>query len=160
MDGDIEIKIGDNQISFYNNDFELVSRLTDGNYPDYTAIIPKNTVTEFSVAREEFMTGVKLVSNFSGRGSDIKLRLKEGGSALEIYAASNAVGENNYLVPARLKKGKGFNETAFNWRYLLEGVRPLSNEQITIGLVSETKPAIIRPSGDDSLIYIVMPISS
>ena len=156
----IAIHIDANQASFKTEGLEIISRLIDGTYPDYTAIIPKQVVTEFSVSREEFMTGVKLVSNFSGRGSDIKLRLKEDSSALEVFAANNLVGENNYLIPARKKKGNGFAETAFNWKYLLEGVRPLSSEMITIGLVSETKPAIIRPAEDDSLMYIVMPISS
>lgn len=156
----ISVYVDPNQVAFKTEDLEIISRLIDGNYPDYTAIIPKNVVTEFSVPREEFLSGVKLVSSFSGRASDIKLRLKEDGAALEIFAANSLVGENNYLIPVRRKKGNGFSETAFNWRYLLEGVRPLSGEQITIGLVSETKPAIIRPTGDDSLIYIVMPISN
>lgn len=156
----ISVYIDPNQVSFKAEGAEIISRLIDGTYPDYTAIIPKQVATEIAVSREEFMTGVKLVSNFSGRGSDIKLRLKEDGSALEIFAANSLVGENNYLIPARKKKGNGFAETAFNWKYLLEGVRPLSSEMITIGLVSETKPAIIRPAEDDSLMYIVMPISA
>jgi len=156
----VSVHIDQNQVAFKAEGVEIISRLIDGTYPDYTAIIPKQVVTEFAVAREEFMTGVKLVSNFSGRSSDIKLRLKEDSGALEIYASSSLLGENNYLIPARKKKGNGFGETAFNWKYLLEGVRPLSSEAITIGLVNETKPAIIRPADDDSLMYIVMPISS
>lgn len=156
----VTIRIDEHQISFSSNGIELISRLIDGTYPDYSAIIPKTVSTELTVGRDEFTTAVKLVSNFSSRTSDVKIRLKENTSALEIFAANQLLGENNYLIPVRKKKGDGLNETAFNWRYLLDGVRPMPTEFITLGLASENKPAIIRPQDDDSLFYIVMPIQA
>lgn len=154
------ICLDEHQISFTSDGIELISRLIDGTYPDYSGIIPKNVTTELTVGRDEFLTSVKLVSNFSGRTSDVKIRLKENTNALEIFAANQLLGENNYLVPVRKKKGDGLKETAFNWRYLLDGVRPMPTEAITLGLTSESKPAIIRPLDDDSLFYIVMPIQA
>ncbi len=156
----VVIRLDEHQISFSSDGSELISRLIDGTYPDYTAIIPKNIATELTVARDELINAVKLVSNFSGRTSDVKMRLKEGTNALEVFAANQLLGENNYLIPVKRKKGNGLNETAFNWRYLLDGIRPMPSTEITIGLTSETKPAVIKPVDDDSLFYIVMPIQA
>ncbi len=157
---DISICIDSHQIFFGTEHLELISRLINGTYPDYAQIVPKSVEHELTVEKNNLITGIKLVSSFSGKTSDIKMRLKKDSKALEIYANNQYIGENNYLIPVKKKKEGGFDEIAFNWRYLMDGVKPMASEQVTIGVTNGTKPAIIRPAGDDSLFYIVMPIQS
>src|SRR3989338_461668 len=57
--GDIEVKIGDNQASFYNNDFELVSRLIDGNYPDYKKVIPSKFLSRMLVQKGDLEKDIR-----------------------------------------------------------------------------------------------------
>src|SRR3989338_5637249 len=59
IDGDIEVKIGDNQVSFYNNDFELVSRLIDGNYPDYKKVIPSKFLSRMLVQKGDLEKDIR-----------------------------------------------------------------------------------------------------
>lgn len=157
--GDIKIFIDPHQILFSSDTTELISRLIDGTYPDYQAIIPKEVENELSLEREHLVTGIKLVSGFSGRTSDIKLRAKKDAKVLEAYSNNQYVGENNYLIPVK-RKGAGFDEVSFNWRYLLDGVRSMPTKNISLGVNLGQKPAIIRPDGDNSLFYIVMPLES
>ena len=77
IDGDIEIKIGDNQISFYNDDFELVSRLTDGSYPDYKKIIPNKFLSRVLVQKDHLENDIRLAGLFSSNICDIKLICSE-----------------------------------------------------------------------------------
>lgn len=157
-DEQLTVAFDDHQVLFTSKDVSLISRLIDGSYPDYAAIIPKQVSTELTLDREQLASAIKLVSNFSGRASDVKLRLSSGGKDLEIFASNQLVGENVYQVPVKKQKGDGAKEIIFNWRYLLEGIRALPGSAVTFGLSGEGKPVLLRPADDDSVFYIVMPI--
>ncbi len=159
-DEQLAISFDDHQVLFAAKDHTLISRLIDGSYPDYAAIIPKQVSTELTFDRDQLGAAIKLVSNFSGRASDVKLRLAADGKQLEIFASSQLVGENAYQVPIKKQKGEGVKEIVFNWRYLLDGIRALPGSSITLGLTGEGKPVILRPTDDDSVFYIAMPIQA
>lgn len=156
---EMTICIDPNQILFKSEDQELISRLIDGQYPDYEQIIPKNIETELVVNREKLFNAVKLVSSFSGRVNDIKMRLKDGSKALEIYSASQYLGENNYLIPVK-SKGDEFKEITFNWRYLLDGLKVIKSENIFLGVNGDAKPALIKAPEETNYFYILMPIKA
>lgn len=156
-DKKIIVNIDPNQILFKNDDLELISRLIDGNYPDYEQIIPKSFDTEITLNRDNLINASKLVSNFSGRINDIKLKVKEAAKNLEIYSANQYLGENNYLVPAKIS-GSSFEGVAFNWRYLLDGLKAVNSENLFFGVNGDNKPAIIKSPQDDSYFYVLMPI--
>ncbi len=156
-DRELTLFIDAHQILIEDSDTKLISRLVDGSYPDYEQIIPKTTETELSVPKQQFMNAVKLVSTFSGKVHDIKLRLKEGAKALEIYSATQQMGENKYLIPVNAK-GSEFEELVFNWRYLIDGLKPIHAEHFSFGINGDAKPAVLRAGEDASYLYVVMPI--
>ena len=130
-----------NQVFLKNDDTELISRLIDGEYPDYEQIIPKEFESEITLSNAHFVNALKLVSNFSGRINDVKIRLKNGKKNLEVYSASQYLGENNYLIPIKAK-GQDFEEVKFNWRYLLDGLKIAGSENIFFGVNGDSKPAM------------------
>lgn len=135
----------------------MISRLIDGNYPDYEQIIPKETDTEFQIPREHFVNAVKLVSNLSGKIDDIKIKFGDNKKTIEIYSANQYLGENNYLIPTKIK-GKDFKEVIFNWRFLMDGLKTIDSPEIYFGINGESKPAILKNKDDNSYLYIIMPI--
>lgn len=157
-DQPIKISLDNSQILFKNNDIELISRLIDGNYPDYEQIIPKNIETEVVVNKDHFINSIKLVNNFSGKTNDIRLAVKDQ-KVFEVYSNNQLLGENNYLIPAKVKGGD-FEGIAFNWRYLLDGLRVIDGEGVVFGSNGLNRPAIIKPLEDKSYFYILMPIRS
>ncbi len=148
----------DNQVLFKTENTELISRLIDGTYPDYEQIIPKDSETEIILDKDSLIQAVKLVSSFSGKINDIHLKLK-GEKTLEVYAVNQFLGENNYLIPIKLK-GKEFIDIVFNWRYLLDGLKVLTGKEIILNLNGEIRPAMLQSVEDKSLLYIAMPIKS
>ena len=154
----VSIFFDPHQVLFTTGPVTLVSRLIDGNYPDYEQIIPKAIETELEVQKDQLAQGIKLVSSFSGKSGDIKLRLKDGKKVLEIYSANPALGENTYLVPVKCTKGDAFKDVAFNWRYVMDGLKALRGKEIIFGVNGETKPALLKSPHDNSYFYIVMPI--
>lgn len=156
-DQNVKIHIDPTQVLFKSEDLELISRLIDGEYPDYEQIIPKEVEVEITTDQEYLVNALKLVSNFSGRINDVKIKIKKDRNNLEIYSANQYLGENNYLVPAKIK-GEGFEEVAFNWRFLLDGLKAVNSKNLIFGLTNESKPAILKSPDDSSYFYILMPI--
>lgn len=146
-----------NQVSIQTSKTTIISRLIDGEYPDYQPIIPKEINCEVILEKEKLLTAVKLASTFSGKTSDVRLRVEKDKKVLEVYSVYQSLGENTYLIPIKKQKGEGFEPVSFNWRYILDGVRPIQTKQISLGVVNDAKPATLRPFEDDSLLYIVMP---
>ena len=153
----IYIHIDPNQILIKNNTTEIISRVIDGTYPDYDQIIPKTMATELTLEKDHLTQAIKLVSSFSGKINDVHLRLHPDKKVLEVYSHNQYLGENNYLVPVKIK-GENFKEVAFNWKYLLDGAKTINSGQLIFGLNGDSKPAILRSPSDASYFYIVMPI--
>ncbi|MDP3901716.1 MAG: hypothetical protein Q8Q37_01935, partial [bacterium] len=120
-------------------------------------IIPKDFDTELNINKSYLINAIKLVSNFSGKINDIKLNFSQENKNLEIYSANQQLGENNYLVPAKIT-GSGFENVSFNWRYLLDGLKTISSENVIFGLNGDNRPAILKSTSDNSYFYILMPI--
>ncbi len=155
-EGELAMYIDPNQTLFKNGDLEIISRLIDGTYPDYEQIIPKEFGTEMVINRESCLNAVKLVSNLTGKVNDIKVKTKENGKAIEVYSNNQFVGENKYLIPAKTK-GDPF-EIAFNWRYLMDGLKNFETEDVTVGVNGEMRPALIKNPADNSYFYLIMPL--
>jgi DNA polymerase-3 subunit beta len=103
------------------------------------------------------MRALKLVSNFSGKTNDIKIRVKDGKKTLEVYSSNQYLGENNYFIPAKIK-GEAVKEISFNWRFFLDGVKIFNSEDILLKFNGETRPAMINSPSDTSSFYLLMPI--
>lgn len=145
-----------NQILFKTENIELISRLSEGNFPDYAAIIPSSFATEININREEFLNAVKLAAVFGQKNNELKIAIHPNKKAIEVASADQAFGENNYLLPAKIKGGA--TETLFNIRYLSDAVRSIVGEEIFMGLQEETNPALIKSSTDESYLYVLKPI--
>ena len=157
-DEPIKLFIDDNQILFKNNNLQIISRLIDGEYPDYEQIIPKSIETELSVNKEHFINAVRLVSTFSGKNNDVNLALKNN-NVMEVYLANQMMGENNYMIPTKTD-GKDFENISFNWRYLIDGLKVIDSENLIVGVNGNNRPAVIKSADDTSHFYILMPIKA
>ncbi len=157
-DQELDIIIDANQILISAPNKKIISRLIDGVFPDYRAIIPKSFQNEIITDRNELINALKLASAFAGRANDVTLRVGESSKIFEVYSADSAVGENLYRVPIKLKGDKV--SLVFNWRYVLDGLKICESNEISMGVNSSDRPVAIRDPKDPGLIYVAMPIKS
>jgi DNA polymerase III subunit beta len=155
-DETVRILHDENQVLFKTPRAELISRLTEGAFPDYSQIIPKKFSTEVTVNRDEFANAIKLAGVFGQKSSELKITVHPGKKAMEVSSADQALGENTYLLPAKIKGEE--SEAVFNWRYLADPVRAMKTEEAFVGFQEETNPALLRAVGDNSYFYILKPI--
>ena len=153
----IEIYVSDNQILFNIGNIELVSRLIEGQYPDYKQIIPANQETDIKINKNEFTRAVKAASIFSKTGiNDINLDFPVNKNKAIISSASSQVGENTSELDANVT-GKD-NGIVVNYRYLLDGINNIDSEEVKIEIINNSTPCVLKPLKDDSYLYVIMPI--
>jgi len=158
---DITITTEENQISFQSDDIYIVSRLIEGQYPDYQQIIPKDFKTRTMLNKEDLTDALKLAGIFSTiQTKDIKV--KPGDNKIEINATSGELGEHNASIKADVEGEK--EEVTFNYQFLQDGLNNIPEGEIIFSLNGSDGPSLI--TGWDSknnkevldFRYIVMPI--
>ncbi len=152
----IQAHFNENQALFLFEDIYFISRLLSGTYPNYNDLIPKDFTVDISIPRDELANNIKLVRVFSPKTSDIKVEI---GQNVLTLSAKTQTGSSEAKVKA-LVKGSGAQELMFNHRYLLDGLSNIEKKQIAIHVKNEASPALFSGEGDDSYIYVLMPLKT
>jgi DNA polymerase III subunit beta len=153
---DLEIYLSENQILFTCGGVELISRLIEGQFPDYKQIIPTETKTRAVIATSELTKAIKTVALFSKTGIfDINL-IFDPSKGMTMRATNTQVGESKSDLEVAYEGDA--NETTLNYRYILDGLSNITADEVELGLVDSNIPFIMKPKGDDSYTYIIMPI--
>ncbi len=155
-DENVEISITKGQISFQTRTFLMVSRLTEGMFPEYEKIIPSKFLTEVWVKKDALLDTLKLASLFVGKLHDVTIEVSSDTKTLEITTSNTEVGENSSKIAADIIGEK--IKVSFNHRYLLDGVTHLNSEDIFLGFASSSGPLVMKNKGDSSYLYIAMPM--
>jgi len=137
---------------------QIISRLIEGEYPNYEEIIPKKFKTHVVIKRDEFLNQIKAASLFSGKINEIKVKVSSQAKEIEIFAQSPGVGESRSSISAKIE-GEEI-EASFNYKFLSEGLLNIKSSEVVFDLSKEEGPCVLRPVGDTSYIYVVMPIKS
>ena len=154
---DIVFYLSDNQILFTIGSTEIVSRLIEGQYPDYKQLIPVNHKTKAKIDRTELLRAVKAAALFSKIGiNDINLDFPENKNKVIVSSASSQTGENIAELDAETN-GKD-NGIVVNYRYVLDGINNIDSEKIIIEVVDGNTPCVLKGENNGNYSYIIMPI--
>jgi len=137
---------------------QVVSRLIEGEYPQYQDVIPKDLAAKAVVLRQELIARIRAASVFSGKLQDTKVIVDPKKKGLEISSQSQEAGRHSSFLAGDVS-GKAL-EISFNWRFLLEGLLNMKAEEVEIGFAGEDAPAVMRPLGKEQYLYVVMPVKA
>lgn len=152
-EGEIKVSIGETQIAFEANGTFLVSKLIEGNYPNYRQVIPAETKERITLEREYFYNAVHRVSLLaSDKSNSVKLIFTKNN--LEIAANTPEVGEAKESLPIQYK-GREF-AIAFNPEFLMAPLKNLSEDEIFLDLIDEMSPGLVKIQGP--FLYVLMPM--
>ena len=152
----VEVKIGDNQISFSFGDTQLISRLIEGNFPDYEQIIPQKSSLKITVNKDE-LTNIMKMASFFARESANNIKLKTSGkNQLKVAAVSPQVGDNISTIQAEIDGSE--IEISFNAKFILDALGVIKEEKVTLHFNDKTSPGIIKPIKNNNYQYIIMPL--
>lgn len=164
-EGNLSMNFSENQVMFdfpmketKHPQVQIISRLIEGEYPNYQEIIPTKFKTSVVLKKDEFLSQIKTASLFSGRINEVKVIVNPEKSEVEIFSKSPEVGENKSIIQAK-SKGE-LVEVSFNYKYLADGVQNIKSSEIIFEVSKEDGPCLLKPVGDESYIYVVMPIKA
>jgi len=152
-DGDVRVSVGGSQIAFDLNNSLLVSKLIEGNYPNYRQVIPGEMKERVTLERETFLNSLRRVSLLaSDKSNSIKLNFSKNN--IDITANTPEVGEAKESLPVAYK-GREFS-IAFNPEFLMAPLRNLAEDEIFLDLIDEMSPGVIKIQSP--FLYVLMPM--
>lgn len=156
----VSLLVEENQIAIKCENIYLVSRIIDGNYPDYTQIIPKEYKTEIILDKNELLGAVKLAALFSQADSnDILLDIQPSNKKMNVSAQSKDTGKT--LKKVKIKaKGKKV-KIVLNYKYLTDSINSIKEDELRILVNQNDSPILIEPSKErgKNFLCIISPIN-
>jgi DNA polymerase-3 subunit beta len=154
---EIVLAAGRNQVQFHLDGIDLVSRLIDGQFPNYQQVVPQSHTTRAILDREELLRAVRPAALIAHESANIvKLQIGADGEPGITVSASAEVGDHVGQVEATVE-GDG-TTIAFNARYLADVLTNVSADQFALELNGPLSPGVFKPIGDDRYIHVVMPV--
>jgi len=156
--GNVEVRYTENQASFTlkdekNGSVLIVTKLIEGNYPNYRQVIPTEVKERISLVREEFLHALRRAEIMTSDKSN-SVKLTFGKNNLAITANSPEVGEARESIAINYK-GKEM-AIAFNPKYMIDPLNALANDEVFIELIDELSPGVLKINGP--FLYVVMPM--
>jgi DNA polymerase-3 subunit beta len=164
-DVDLHISFSPDQILFESfiqdtdhPEVQLISKLIEGDYPDYESIIPKETGIKVTLPTKDFIKQVRAAGLFGGKINEIRVNVHPKDSNVEFLSSDSDLGDYQSFLEGKIEGNE--LSISFNHRFLLEGLNNIKSSEVTLELNSDDSPGIIRPIGDNTYFYIIMPIKT
>lgn len=149
----IHIVPTDNQILFEVGGVRLISRLIDGQFPNYRQLLPETFDYEVAVDKNELLEVVHRVGLLAQKSAPVRLRFEE--NTLTVAAESQDLGRARESLPVRFT-GETL-EMGFNPEFVVAGAAAVQGDTVFLRFISPLRPGLIKGEGDDFL-YLIMPI--
>jgi DNA polymerase III subunit beta len=151
---------GRGQVLFHLKDAELVSQLIEGNFPDYTAIIPRSFKTNTVVSTAGLLKACKQAEIIARDGNNVvRLNFQPGeqqAGSIEISAQSEETGTSEIMVEANVDGPSLL--IAFNVRYLRDVLDVVKSPNVVLETNANNTPGLLKPVGDDQFLHVIMPM--
>src|SRR3989304_1459404 len=152
---DVLFSIYENHVVFKKDDFILVSRVIDGQFPNYEAVIPKNNDRRVVIDKETFNHALKRVSLLSDEKSRmVKLKIEK--NHMELISDTVGIGEAREGIDVNYK-GDELN-IGLNARYMLDVIATVDSDKVFLDLKDSISPSILMPSNDENYKCVIMPM--
>ena len=154
---EIEISFTEDLVRFRLGEVEIISKLIDASFPDYTKLIPKDNNIEVVLSRDELVRVTKLAALFArGVGGSIVCETKKDNKFL-VKSVANEFGENDSEIETKVEvEGK----VTLNSRFLLDALNALEESEICFRFSDRIAPIVLENKKNKNYTHIVMPLNS
>jgi DNA polymerase-3 subunit beta len=154
-DRELELEMGRSHIRVKRDDVTFTSKLIDGRFPDYEAVIPIGADREVKIDREAFRASLQraaILSNEKYRG----VRIEVSPGQLKINAHNPEQEEAQEEIEAETRVDSLV--IGFNVNYLLDALSALRDEHVVLQLRDANSSALLREAGSQKCRHVVMPL--
>ena len=152
-EGDLKIQVTESQIAFEFDSMLVISKMIEGTYPNFRQVIPSHTEEHIMLERELLLNAIRRVALLVSDKSN-SVTLSFGKDTVEVSAVAADVGEAKEKVAVKYR-GKEL-AISFNPEFLMDPLRNLASDEVSIDLSDELSPGVIR--SDKPFLYVIMPM--
>jgi DNA polymerase-3 subunit beta len=149
---EVSLILGNNQVLFDLDSVVVISRLIEGEFPDYRQVIPAPSDTKMQISREQFLLAVRRASLLATPDYQA-VKFEVFKNKMVVSKSTPDIGESREEVPVDYQ-GREIM-IGFNPNYLIDVLKNLEEEKLNFELTDGEKPGVIRVDG---YIYIVLPM--
>ncbi|MFY7882027.1 MAG: DNA polymerase III subunit beta [Fimbriimonas sp.] len=154
---EVELNFGSGRVGVDAGSAKVITALLQGTYPNWERVVPAETSRSWSLEVDQLNSKVKRAM-IVAKDSASRLRFKGTDETLLIAARSEEKGDAKEELSMISRNGDV--EIAFNGKYVLEALTPISGPGVRIEMTEAAKPAIFRPADEDKHYFcVVMPMS-
>lgn len=156
--GLVEMQFSETQAAISFNETQIISRLVDGQYPDYRQIIPAGFLTTTVTEKNPLVNALRAASVFGQNSNSVNVEFLSDKQQIVLTAESPDLGKSSVELPAKIE-GKG-GSLVLNYHYLLDCLTGINSANIIVKTVDDNSPSLVVPEDKNDYIYLVMPIKS
>ncbi len=156
-DETVEFDLDENNLFFQIRNRTLISRIIEGKFPNYEAVIPKENPHVLQISREKIMNATRRVSLLSTeRSRGIRFNIEK--NQIKLFSSNPEIGEARDKVDIEYKGEE--MEIGFNSQYLLDFLTVIKSENVFLELKDENSAVLLKPAVDDEIqyLYVLMPM--
>jgi DNA polymerase-3 subunit beta len=155
---EVSVTHDDQQVLFKVGDVQLVTRLIEGNYPDYRKLIPQDFSASATLKRAD-LTNITKVSSLFARESagSVTINLDQAKAQVSIRSVASQLGENTAAASAEVT---GDGTITLNSRYILDALHALSGDDVVLAFNGRLEPSVLRDPKQTDYLHVIMPLKS
>jgi DNA polymerase-3 subunit beta len=153
--GEVSLRLGAHDATFGVGEVTLTTRLIEGEFPNYRALIPASYPNRLIVGREALLDAVRRVKLLA-RDATTPVRIALRPNGIELTVITTDWGTATEDVDAKYEGAE--MTVAFNPTYLIDGVEAVTGDDVALDTLDALKPATLRPTDSDDYLYLLMPV--
>ncbi len=151
----VGVAASSNEITFWQGNVQISTRLLEGRYPDYKQLIPDHYPNRLHLGKESFLSALRRVQLLvRDNTTPVRLSMRQGG--VDLTVVSQEVGDASESVDGDYS-GEDL-VIAFNPSYLIDGVEAVQGDEVIVESADGTRAATVRGAEDDHFRYLLMPV--
>ncbi len=153
-DTQIKVNVASNQVSFQMNETTFISRLIEGNFPNYKQVIPSKKNISFEIFTKELLASTRRASLCSGEfGSTVKFHIED--NKITVSSTSQTM---EFTDEITIEYDKEAFDCAFNPQYIIDVLKNIGSEKVSFSFINASQPVLLEPVGNEELKYVIMPV--
>jgi DNA polymerase III subunit beta len=157
QDGDrLGLQLEQGQVVFGWGDRKLTTRTLEGKYPDYRLLIPKQFQRQITLDRKQLLSALERIAVLADQTNLVKFSIDSANQSIALSVESQDRGSGRESLAGQVSGAD--LDIAFNIKYLMDGLKTLLTQEITISLNGPLEPVILTPLGGVKMTYLVMPV--
>ncbi|MGI4850081.1 MAG: DNA polymerase III subunit beta [Janthinobacterium lividum] len=154
-DDTVQLDIANNQVKLTFADIELVSKLVEGKFPDYTRVVPKGYKNNFTIGRDQLLRSLQRAAIMtSDKFKGVRCIVNPGSMKI----SSTNADQEEAVEEIEIDYGGDSVDIGFNVTYLLDVLNNLKCESVNIALGDANSSALITVPENADFKYVVMPM--